>query len=978
MKAKTQTRPFRLPSRVSHRVLVVLVFLSPCLLISLSASHAADPGTEFFEKKIRPVLVEHCYKCHSPEAKKPKGGLSLDTREGVRRGGDTGPAVVPGKPGESLLMKAVRYTDTELKMPPKGKLTEAVVADLEKWIAMGAPDPREKTSTVVGSTANAKPRSGHWAYQPVKRFPVPTTKDEVWARNEVDRFILAKLEEKGLPPSGDADRRTLIRRVYFDLIGLPPRPEEIDAFVQDESAEAFVRVVDRLLASAHFGERWGRHWLDVARYAESSGGGRSLLFPDAWRYRDYVIKSFNDDKPYDRFVMEQIAGDLLSRTPVANASGSPGDEPLVATAFLALGPTNYERQDKSILEMDVIDEQLDTLGRVFLGQTIGCARCHDHKFDPIPTRDYYALAGIFKSTQTLIHDNVSRWVDVPLPLPKQAEAEQREHEAKVAALTERLKTARAAEAKLAGAGVKRADTLLKVSELPGIVLDDAQAKKVGFWRHSTSVKGFIGDGYLHDDNAEKGTKTLTFTPDFAKPGRYEVRIAYTPGANRANKVPVHILHLDGEFTGHIDERQSPAIDGRFVSVGTFRFDTSGQWYVIISNEGTDGHVIVDAVQFLPEDQASGERKPPDTGKGKPTRPPEELTSKLLEAELKRLTEAGPKRPVAMGVRDATKIEDCHICIRGNFHNRGEKVQRGFLTAITPVVEAPVSPLPQKQSGRRELAEWLVRPENPLIARVMVNRIWHWLFGVGLVRTVDEFGVTGEPPSHPELLDFLALRFTEDSWSVKRLVRMLVLTRAYQMASTPKPGPQGAGLGGTLDPENRLLWRMNRKRLDAECIRDAMLVVSGQLDRRIGGLSLKPGTTSEYDYRFDDARRSVYTPVLRNKLLELFEAFDFPDPNIVAGRRNVSTVATQALYLLNHPFVMEQARRAAAQPDPAQGSEVQLERAYRTTLGRPPTKGEKAIALKFLAAAGEDKVERLTAWERLYQVLFACVDFRYVE
>jgi hypothetical protein len=760
---------------------------------------AADAGTGFFEKKVRPVLVQHCYRCHSTEANKHKGGLELDSRDGLRIGGDSGPALVPGKPDESLLIKAVRYTDEGLRMPPKGRLPASVVADLEKWVTLGAPDPRSNGTAEVEKKAD-DPQAGRefWAFRPPRRNPVPAVKDEAWPRGPIDRFILARLEAKDLRPAAGADRATLLRRAYFDLIGLPPAPEEVEAFRADRSPDAFARVVDRLLASPHFGERWGRHWLDVARFAESSGGGRSLLLKDAWRYRDYVIASFNADVPYDRFVTEQVAGDLLP-----HATPEQRRRQLVATAFLALGPTNYERQDKDVLEMDVVDEQLDTMGRAFLGLTIGCARCHDHKFDPIPTRDYYALAGILHSTRTLIHDNVSRWVEQPLPVSPEQEAALKRHEAAAAALQEKIKRA------------KRKD----------------------------------------------------------------------PGKTPAD-------------------------------------------------------------------------------------------AKDLEQQLKQLLATGPSRPVAMSVAEADRIEDCRVCIRGNTHNRGEKVPRGFLQAATRG-RPPV--IPAAESGRRQLAEWLASPENPLTARVMANRVWHHLFGAGLVRTGDNFGSIGETPSHPELLDYLALEFiasgSQDSpgWSVKRLIREIMLSRTYQLGGTP-------GTGG-VDPENRLLGRSNRRRLDAEALRDTMLVVSGRLDRTMGGPTIKKGTVTETGYRFDDRRRSVYTPVFRNRLLELFEAFDFPDPNIVVGRRNVSTVAPQALYLMNSPFVLEESRYAARALLAARELDDagRVDRAYRLALGRPPAGRERRLALDFVAEVGETATadERLAVWARFYQALFGCIDFRYV-
>jgi hypothetical protein len=926
-----------------HAIVVALFLLS-------SPTAFGDPGVEFFEKNVRPVLVEHCYRCHATNTKQ-RGGLALDTREAVRKGGDSGPALVAGKPNESLLVKAVRYSDS-LKMPPKGKLPDAAVAELVKWVEMGAPDPR--TAAVVARKGGMDIEAGRkfWSFQPARDVGPPPVKDAAWPRGDIDRFILSRLEAKGLKPVADADRATLLRRVSYDLIGLPPAPEEIEAFVKDESPEAYEKVVDRLLASPHYGERWGRHWLDVARFAESSGGGRSLLFKDAWRYRDYVIAAFNKDKPYDRFVQEQIAGDLLPpATPEQRQDG------LTATGFLVLGPTNYERQDKDALEMDVIDEQLDTMGRTLLGMTIGCARCHDHKFDPIPTKDYYALAGIFKSTQTLIHENVSRWVDRPLPMPPELEAAAKKHDQAVATLKEKIRLAKAADAKAGKEPV--VGKVIKPGDLPGIVLDDSKAKKVGEWTHSKFSNNYIGDGYLHDGNAGKGGKTLTFVPEIPKAGKYEVRLAYAPGTSRATKVPVSVLHVDGEFDGHVNMQETPPIDGRFVSIGTFRFNTNGQWFVMVSNEDTTGHVTVDAVQLLPEDEDKG------TSDAKPK--PVTADVKKLEAELKKLTESGPDRPTAMGVQEAAKVENCPVAIRGNIHNKGEVVPRGFLQVAT---RGQAPSIPAKESGRRELAMWLTSTDNPLTARVMANRVWHWLFGAGLVRTVDEFGTTGEPPSHPELLDHLAIRFARDGWSVKKLVRSVVLSRTYRLSSAPQKEALAA------DPENRLLWRQNRRRLDAEAIRDTILVVSGKLDRTVGGPNVRKGTSSEYGYVFDDVRRSVYTPVFRNRLLELFEAFDFPDPNLVMGKRNVSTVATQALYLMNSPFLMEQARHAAkAALASSVGDENRVERAYRVTLGRLPTPREKEIALE--AVSGKMNAEQLAAWERLYQALFASIDFRYV-
>ncbi len=950
-----------------------------CLHCARAAADEKDPtAAEFFERKIRPVLAEHCYECHSAQTKKAKGGLRLDTREGIRKGGELGPAVVPGNVDESLLMEAIRYEG--LKMPPRGKLPTAVVADFEQWIKNGAADPRENAAAAQQPTVKPSDGDAVWAFQSPKKHDPPAVKNAAWPQGDVDRFILAKLEANNMRPSVDAERATLLRRVYFDLIGLPPSPQELDAFVNDNESGALERVVDRLLESPQFGERWGRHWLDVARFAETSGGGRSLMFPDAWRYRDYVIEAFNSDRPYDQFIREQIAGDLL-----AHSTPAERERQLVATAFLMLGPTNYERQDKDILEMDVIDEQLDTMGKAILGLTVGCARCHDHKFDPIPTRDYYAMAGIMKSTRTLIHDNVSRWVEQPLPMEPALEATVKQHEGAVAAIKNQIKLAKDAEKKTTKPVAATSDrSPIVAAELPGIVVDDAQAKRVGSWKDSMFTNHFVGAGYVYDDRSQKGEKTLTFQPEFTKSGRYEVRLAYVPYANRATNTPVRIFHADGDQSVHVNQRETPPIDERFVSLGTFRFEEGSQWFVMLSTEGANGHVVGDAVQFIPEGeaaQAAASEKEPNKPAGDAAAP-KAPDIKTLEVELKKLTESAPKRPMAMAPAEADKIGDISISIRGNFHTPGERAPRGFIRAAT--FGTPLD-VPANESGRRELAAWLTSRDNPLTARVMVNRVWHHLFGVGLVRTTDNLGSVGERPSHPELLDYLAVRFMDDGWSVKRLVRLLVLSRVYQQSSEAAGSRQlavGNEQTSSSDPENRLFGRQNRRRLEAEAIRDAILSVSGELDRSAGGPTIKAGTTKELGYVFDDSRRSVYTPVLRNRLLDLFEVFDFADPNIVLGRRNVSTVSTQALYLMNHPFVMDQAaaaaRRTVTGDDPDDAARV--DRAYRTALGRLPTPGERRTAVDFLRAASGSQAadDQHAAWAQLYQALFACIDFRYVD
>ncbi len=946
------------------------------LLLALPGRAADAPeGIEFFEKKIRPLLAEHCYECHSA-GQKTKGGLNLDSREGWMKGGDSGAALVPGDLDASLLIKAVRYKDKEFRMPPKRKLTDSQIADFEQWVKLGAPDPRTGGAVLAKKEINIAEGRKHWAYQLPKQPTPPTVKDAAWARNDVDRYILAKLEEKNLRPAADADPVTLVRRLYFDLIGLPPTPEQIDAFVRDYQSAgasrqtAVAKLVDQLLASPHFGERWGRHWLDVVRYAESLTL-RGFVMKEAWRYRDYVVTSFNTDKPYDRFLREQVAGDLLPHQSVAQRQ-----QQLVATAFLTLGNTNLEEQQKKQLDMDVVDEQLDTIGKAFLGQTIGCARCHDHKFDPIPTRDYYAMAGILKSSKTLEHSNVSKWLEFPLPMPTGEDKQFSAHDQAVAKLQASIKAAKES----ANTAVAKKATLpsgaLDAKVLAGIVVDDAQAKKVGDWTHSMSTKTFIGEGYLHDSNLGKGEKSLTFQPENLRAGKYEIRLAYSPGKTRAQNAPVTIFSAEGEKTIRVDLRDDPPIEGRFASLGQFRFEQNGAGFVIVGTEGTKGVVTADAVQFVPVGQPAEGAATATTDAAKKEKPDVSETVKKLEAELKKLEASGPKRPMFMTVKEEN-ISDTQIHIRGSVQNLGAKVPRGFLQVAS---YGAVPKISEKESGRRELGDWLASRDNPLTARVFANRAWTWLFGTGLVRSTDNFGTTGDAPTHPELLDHLAVRFMAEGWSMKKLVREMVLSRAYQQAAVGIESAQHAA-GMAADPENKLFWHANRRKLDAESIRDTVLQVSGQLDLAQGGSLIKAGTGSDYNYKHTDTRRSVYSPVLRNSLPELFEAFDFADPSLVVGKRSDSTVAPQALFMMNQPWVMEQSQSAAQKllGEQLADDRARVARAYRLVLGRLPTDGEVALALKFLPAesAASEGTKRTEAWGRFYQALFASVDFRYL-
>lgn len=964
----------------------MLVRRAKALLFAMSlpgATAMASSDLDHFEKKVRPLLVEHCYECHSAD-KKIKGGLRLDHRGGWETGGDSGPAIVPGEPDSSRLLVAIGYEDRDLKMPPKKKLSATDTETLRQWIASGAHDPRTEAPVAKGKS-QTQTASNLWSFQPLAK-PTPETrapvvKDTAWPRDPVDHHLLAALETAGLQPVNDVPPEALLRRLHFDLTGLPPTPQQLSSFISHPSS--FQKIVDDLLASPAFAERWAQHWLDITRFAESSGGGRTLPFKDAWRFRDYVIESLHADVPLDQIITEHIAGDLLT-----SADPSERTRQLTATAFLALGATNYEEQDKGLLRMDIIDEQLETIGRSFMGMTIGCARCHDHKFDPISAKDYYAMAGIFRSTQTLRNytDNVAHWIDTPLPLPKDQETVVQAKEQQIAALNVELKAVTAqVKALQPNADDLPPNSPITPDKLPGIVMDDTQAKLVGPWVQSTNFPNYIGSGYIHDGKTAKGECTATFIPTIPKAGRYEVRVAFTSSPSRDSKVPIHILHADGEEDLTIDQSTTPPIDARFVSLGTYRFEKDGAGFILVSNEGTSGHVTLDAVWLLDEETRATEEK------NRSARNSEELTAaldqqKALEKQIKTLEKTGPKRPETMSVLDDSAPADCPIHIRGNIRNLGPTVPRGFIQAAK-IPDTPA--IPADQSGRLQFAQWITHAQNPLTARVLVNRVWMHLFGEGLVRSVDNFGATGDLPTHPLLLDHLAHDFMADGWSLKKLVRRLVLTRAYQLASLPAHDANWQAAHAK-DPENKLLWRANRRRLDAHALRDAMLTLSNTLDATFLGPNVQADSVDsnssgaqnlEYDYVFADTRRSLYAPAFRNKRLEIFEAFDYADINGPIGQRTRSTIAPQALYFLNHPFVIEQAQAAARRllADPTlTTADARLTHLWLATLGRQPTDTELQSALDFVSPSSSTTDSPQDLHTHLIQTLLATADFRFLD
>lgn len=918
------------------------------LAMACVPSHAEDAqGIEFFEKEVRPLLAEHCYECHSAEAKKLKANLYLDTRSGWETGGDSGPAIVPGKPEESLLIQAVAHTNPDLKkMPPKRALPDSDIETLRSWIAMGAPDPRDGESSKVASKIDLDEGRKFWSFQSPVAHPVPEVKDDKWPNSHLDNFILARLEAEGLNPAPDAPPLTLLRRTYYDLIGLPPSPRELEAFLADPSPAAYEAVVDDLLARPEFGERWGRHWLDVARFAESSGGGRSMVFPDAWRFRDYVIDSFNNDKPYDQFVREQIAGDLLP----ADSDEQRNDQ-LTGSGYLVLGPINYELQDHELLVLEVVDEQIDTVGKTFLGMTLGCARCHDHKFDPIPTTDYYALAGIFESTSSFGDGSAAtgvssfRTTKLHVPETDQLRKDRKSH----AAITKEIASLQKLLKKPGKSGS------IDPKLVTGTVIDNTEAALTGEWTSSTHTESWIGKDYIYNRKEQTKDLSIEFSTTLPESGDYEVLISYTPGSTRSTKTPVTVSHAEGEKTVLLDQSAAPTHQGCFASVGTFPFSKDSPARVTISSKDTTGYVIADAVCFvqphlLKEQSASA---------NKASKADLDALNKKKKALDKKLAAANQ---VAMAVSDSKSPADTHVRIRGQIRNLGEKVPRGFISvAMEPGSKPGIAP---HSSGRLELADWITDPGNPLTSRVMVNRIWMHLLGEGIVRTPDNFGQTGALPSHPELLDHLTLQFMKEGWSVKKLIREIALSRTYQQSSRTTHD---------LDPENKLFGRAHRKPLEAECIRDTTLLVSGTLNPARGGLTIRNPGKYDLAYKFQTNRRSVYVPWFRNSVMDLFEIFDAANPNLVIGKRTTSNLPTQALFLMNSPFIREQSEHTAQQliKDGAT-----IDDAYLLILCRPPSDSERTTTTAFLEQF-EDK-EQAEAWTQLCQSLFSCLDFRFLD
>ncbi len=958
------------------------------------------------------------------------GGLRLDTREAMLKGGARGPAITAGNPAESLLMKVVMHSAGPLKMPPGPKMKDADTALIAQWIAMGAP---------FGVTpATAAPKT-FWAFVKPAAPAIPAVKNEHWVKTPIDAFLLADIEAKGLSPAPPADKRTLIRRATYDLTGLPPTPPEVANFLGDNSRDAYSKVVDRLLASPRYGERWGRHWLDVARYADSNGLDENLVYKNAFRYRDYVIAAFNQDKPYNQFLTEQLAGDLLPDTGDLKTS----IERWTATGFLSLGAKMLAEDDPVKMQMDIVDEQLDTTSRAFMGLTVACARCHDHKFDPIPTADYYALAGIFKSSKTM--DNfkvVAKWHEYVLA-SKDDRDKLAAHTAKIEAkhkeiekLTKSENDTLTLEAKThVGAYLMAAARLQHDKELViapaessprGIALASPPKSEGKIAEFSFDISS-AGQYQLDILNQERGGGTADVYVNGAwmleglPPVQNRAASPEVPGWTYLAIVPLK----QGKNTIRLEHRKNfPKFDKLLLSphtgqetplttvqIGTLHkvnptileqlmdyFDRSKgapssalyEWETQPQNAALAAkfeglfqqalqhredpklkpYVDLLAEKFGPFAAPSAAKRYYSEGS--------KAQLNVLDAQLKQLEKATPDLPHAMGVAESDKIEDIQIHTRGSHWTLGETVPRRFLTVIAGKNQAPID---TNTSGRLQLAEWLTQPDHPLTSRVMVNRIWRNHFGRGIVPSVDNFGRLGEAPTNQPLLDWLALRFIEKQWSIKAMHREMMLSNTYQMSSALDKKAIEA------DPENSLLWRMPRRRLEAEAIRDGVMAASGGLTLKTGGTILTYGdrayvanTEKRGVVDYDRPIRAVYLPVVRSGLYEVFGAFDLPDPTTSNGDRDSTVVAPQALFMMNSSVILTHSKSMADSllADKTLDNQGRIRNAYERALSRPPTPQEIDGALTFIGSIAKDwQGNEAKAWQSFCKSLLATNEFIYL-
>ncbi|XZE22325.1 DUF1553 domain-containing protein [Pirellulaceae bacterium SH449] len=946
------------PGVIAARIVAVVGVLSgACFVQAAQTSEELD----FFESKVRPLLIDKCLDCHSHETE-TSGGLSLDSREDWMRGGDLGQAISPEDWEASLVWKAVNYRDPHLQMPPDGKLKDRELEVLKQWLSSGAVDPRLPTSKATSKQhgLSVEEAKSHWAYRLLDdSLCVPGSHR---AASPIDAFLEEAQSRRDLMPGTLASQEAIKRRLFLDLTGMnaPAVSETLNSGSsrsETTGTDDYQLLVDELLASPRFGEHFARHWMDAVRFAESITL-RGFVLPDAWRYREYLIDSFNHDHPIDQFIIDQIAGDLIKDEHWIDLQRKHA-----AASMLVLGDTNLEEQDKKQLEMDFIDEQIDVLGKAFLGQTISCARCHDHKFDPIPTKDYYAIAGILKSSNSMEHDNVSRWITNRLPLDPESEKQFLAAEAQANMLKSEIDRIKKSLSALSGTS-----SIKKSSQLTGIVIDDSQAELVGDWKKSTHHPAYVDEGYLHDGHNSSLLMSATFRPNELQPGTYEIRIAYAFGDNRASNVLVRIFSANGEDSKLVNQRKKPSLDGLWYSLGQYQFEQGGRAEVEISNFEANGHVIVDAIQFLSIENLDDQSKPALTIAPAQAEATEtELKSQLVELEKQwnSLKTIVAQRPTVMGVKPVPSPKDLAIHIRGSVHQLGSLSPRGFLQFLT----TPSTPsITENSNGRSELAKWIASSDNPLTARVYVNRIWSKLMGSGLVMTLDNFGTTGEPPSNQQLLDWLSLQFMKNGWSTKWLVREIVTSEAYRRTSVVTAEQLER------DPDNVTFSRVSIKHLPPEAMRDSLLQASGELDLEVLRRSNFPASLKEdYGFQHVGTYRTVYGPWFRNSTPQLYQEFDGPNLSFSTGARNTTITAPQALALWNSSWIADRCQRIAARVlKDSKDRESAILQLYSVLLNRSPSHDEVRLATEILVNLDEQCVADLA------KQLIASLDFRLVE
>ena len=917
------------------------------LAACLPAAAAATEGLEHFEKRVRPLLAAQCQACHNAQLQ--SGGIDLASADGFAKARDEAALISVEDPASSRLLAIVGYA-ARVKMPPGGKLPDEDLEVLGRWVREGAPWPGAKLQEAVlpdsERGAFTEEQLGYWAFQPVSEPQPPAVSDLSWPRGAIDRFILAKLEQEGLAPAPPVGRLAWLRRAHFDLTGLPPSSDEALAFAADRSPGAWERAVDRLLASPRYGERWGRHWLDVARYADSTGNDEDHRYPYAWKYRDYVIEAFNSDLPYDRFVTEQIAGDLLS--------AEPDPRGIIATGFLALGPKAIAQQDKTRMLYDVYDEQIEVVSKAMLGLTVACARCHDHKFDPILTKDYYSLAGIFASTRSFrdAEAHVSRMLLKPLVPQEQYERYQAEQMA--------IKNRRIERDNVGDIEIEQL-VEAEASRVADYMLAARRAYEDGEDADSVAAAEAMDAGRL--------AKWIAYLQP-AQPERAQLASWHAAGpGQRAEAAAAYQRRFAGtleEWHHTIRRWRKDTIE--LIRNGTMpprpkpRFQAGRDRFFFDVYEAKGG-----PLSFRGEERDRALR-------------PETLAAmRRLSEELEELERGAlPEPPMANAVEDGEPVEQ-RVFVRGDYSAEGEPAPKVFPAILAGFDQQPV----RTGSGRLELARWIASPSNPLTARVMANRIWQKHFGQGIVRTPSNFGKLGSAPTHPELLDWLAAKFVEDGWSVKAMHRRILLSSTYR-ASSATSAPAAAS-----DPENLWLSRFHRRRLDVEELRDGMLALDGSVDYTTGG-TLQTGSGTDRENSNDrlsidpatSPRRLVYLPLRRANLPTLLNLFDFGDAVTSLGKRPVTNVAPQALFMMNSEFVARRASNLARlllAAAPGEDAE-RARRAHLAVLTREPSAAEVDTALSYTARLRVrfPEASEQDAWASYCRILLASNEFLYID